>query len=77
MLYQWRKLVPTYRERLTRISGITVRNVKLGKSTTAFRIFGDKDQPVKDGPWNDDHPALIPVLRIGRTQRHHRHRLTP
>lgn len=48
VLYQWRKLVPAYEERLTTIRGITVRNVKIGKTATPFRIFGDKDKPVKD-----------------------------
>jgi polygalacturonase len=48
VLYQWRKLVPAYEERLTKISGINVRNVKIGKTATPFRILGDKDQPVRD-----------------------------
>lgn len=48
VLYQWRKLVPAYEERLTTIRGITVRKVKVGKTATPFRIFGDKDRPVKD-----------------------------
>lgn len=48
VLYQWRRLVPTYEERLTPIRGITVRNVKVGATATPFRILGDKDLPVKD-----------------------------
>jgi polygalacturonase len=48
VLYQWRTLVPTYEERLTTIRGVTVRNVKVGRTATPFRILGDKDQPVKD-----------------------------
>lgn len=48
VLYQWRKLVPTYEERLTPIRHITVREVKLGSSATPFRILGDKDLPVRD-----------------------------
>lgn len=48
VLYQWRKLVPSYEERLTSIQGITLRNVKIGKTATPFRILGDKDQPVRD-----------------------------
>ena len=46
VLYQWRKLVPCYEERLTAIRGITMRNVKAGETATPFRILGDKDQPV-------------------------------
>lgn len=48
VLYQWRKIVPTYEERLTKIRGITIRNVKVGKTATPFCIVGDKDEPVRD-----------------------------
>ena len=48
VLYQWRTLVPTYEERLTTISGIHVRNVKIGKTSTPFRILGDERSPVTD-----------------------------
>ncbi|MFT3870185.1 MAG: glycoside hydrolase family 28 protein [Nibricoccus sp.] len=48
VLYQWRTLVPTYEERLTPIRGVTMRNVKVGTTSTPFRILGDKDLPVKD-----------------------------
>ncbi len=48
VLYQWRKLVPCYEERLTPIRGIIVRNVRIGSTATPFRILGDKDMPVKD-----------------------------
>jgi hypothetical protein len=48
VLYQWRTLVPTYEERLTTIRGIHVLNVKIGKTSTPFRILGDEKMPVKD-----------------------------
>lgn len=48
VLYQWRTLVPTYEERITQISGIHVKNVKIGKTATPFRILGDERGPVKD-----------------------------
>lgn len=48
VLYQWRNLVPAYEERLTPVRGITVRNVKVGRTSTPFRILGDKDLPVKE-----------------------------
>lgn len=64
VLYQWRTLVPTYEERLTPIRGITVRNVKVGRTATPFRILGDKDMPVKD--------VLLEQITIGtvRGQKH-------
>jgi hypothetical protein len=49
VLYQWKTLVPTYEERLTKISGIHVKNVKVEETGLApFRILGDKRAPVKD-----------------------------
>ena len=66
VLYQWRKLVPAYEERLTTIRGITVRNVKIGKTATPFRIFGDKDKPVKDVLLED---IMIGTVK-GRKQRY-------
>ena len=48
VLYQWRALVPSYEERLTPIRGITVRNVKVNRTSAPFRILGDKDQPVRE-----------------------------
>ncbi len=48
VLYQWRNLVPTYEERLTRIRGIHFRNVQVQQTKTAFRILGDADLPVED-----------------------------
>ncbi len=60
VLYQWRNLVPAYEERLTRIRGINVRNVKVGKTATPFRIIGDKDKPVCD--------VLLENIEIGIAQ---------
>ncbi|OAM88369.1 glycoside hydrolase family 28 protein [Termitidicoccus mucosus] len=48
VLYQWRKLVPAYEERLTPIRNIAMRNIKAGETLTPFRILGDKDMPVKN-----------------------------
>ncbi len=49
VLYQWKTLVPTYEERLTKIQGIYVKNVKIEEAgLQPFRILGDKRAPVKD-----------------------------
>lgn len=32
ILYQWRELVPTYEERLTRIEGIHVKDIRCGSA---------------------------------------------
>jgi len=48
VMYQWRTLVPTFEERLTPIKGITVKNIVAKKTSTPFRILGDRDLPVRD-----------------------------
>lgn len=47
VLYQWDG-VPTYEERVTRIKGIHVKNIRVQESGIPFRILGDPDQPVSD-----------------------------
>jgi polygalacturonase len=48
VLYQWKTLVPTYEERLTKISGIHVSNIEIAETGIPFRIEGDPGEPVKD-----------------------------
>ncbi len=48
VLYQWRDLVPTYEEVLTRIEGIHVRNIRLGECAVPFRLLGDARLPIRD-----------------------------
>jgi polygalacturonase len=48
VLYQWKDLVPTVEERLTRISGIHVSNIKIAETGIPFRIEGDSREPVRD-----------------------------
>lgn len=48
VLYQWRNLVPSYEERLTRIQGIHFRNVTVDETDIPFRILGDALRPVRD-----------------------------
>lgn len=47
VLYQWKTLVPTYEERITKISGVHVSNINVRETGTPFRIVGDKREPVK------------------------------
>ena len=47
-LYQWRDIVPTYEERLTRIEGIHMKNIKLDEAMIAIDLIGEKEMPVKN-----------------------------
>lgn len=48
VLYQWRNLVPTYVEKLTRIQNIHFKNVSVEETVTPFRILGDAELPIEN-----------------------------
>lgn len=48
VLYQWRKLVPTYEVRLTPISNIYMENVRAGKVKYLTKIDGQDSLPVRN-----------------------------
>lgn len=48
VLYQWRNLVPTYEERLTRIEGIRMSRVECDSVGCVYEIAGDPRLPVRD-----------------------------
>ncbi len=41
VLYQWRSLVPTYVERLTRIRGLHMKNIKAKSANAVYELKGD------------------------------------
>ena len=45
ILYQWRELVPTYEERLTRIEGIHVKDIRCGSADFDYELCGDERLP--------------------------------
>ncbi len=47
-LYQWKDIVPTYEKRLTKISGINMKNIELLEADIAIDIIGEAEQPVKN-----------------------------
>lgn len=48
VLYQWKNLVPTYEERITRIEGIYMKNVTCDSTDGVYEIKGDARLPVKN-----------------------------
>lgn len=48
VLYQWRDLVPTYEERITRIEGIYMNNVTCSRSEAIYDLKGDAKLPAKN-----------------------------
>lgn len=48
VLYQWKDLVPTYEERITRIEGIHLNNVTCESTDAIYEIKGNEKLPVKN-----------------------------
>lgn len=48
VLYQWKNLVPTYEERITRIDGIHMENVTCNSAEVLLLLNGDPDQPIRN-----------------------------
>jgi len=48
VLYQWRNIVQTYKDSVTEIKNITMRDIKIGKAIGLIDLNGDKDLPVKN-----------------------------
>lgn len=48
VLYQWRDLVPTYEERITRIDGIYMKNVSCKRTEAIYDLKGEAKLPTKN-----------------------------
>ena len=48
VLYQWKDLVPTYEERVTRIDGIYMKNVTCDSADAIYELNGDARQPIRN-----------------------------
>ncbi|MFM1903243.1 MAG: hypothetical protein RLZZ440_1143 [Planctomycetota bacterium] len=70
VLYQWRDLVPTYEERLTRIEGIHLSDIELDETDTPVRILGDPDCPVQNVTLENlhVHRARHPASRLDHVE---------
>ena len=48
VLYQWRDLVPTYKDTLTRISNIHLTNIRCDSAKFIYKFRGDARLPIRD-----------------------------
>lgn len=48
VLYQWRDLVPTYKDTLTRISNIHISNIRCDSAGSIYSFRGDARLPIRD-----------------------------
>lgn len=59
VLYQWRTLVPTYEERITRIENIRMNNIECKSAKVIYDLKGDKNLPVKDIELRNIHVGTL------------------
>ena len=48
VLYQWRDLVPTYKDTLTRISNIYLTNIQVDSAKAIYELRGDERLPIRN-----------------------------
>ena len=59
VLYQWRNLVPTYEEKLTKISGIHLDDIDVTEAKRIFELKGDARLPITDITLNNVHVGCV------------------
>lgn len=60
VLYQWKDIVPTYEERITRIEGIYLKNVECDSADAVYEVKGDVRLPVRK--------VVIEDVRVGKVK---------
>lgn len=59
VLYQWRDLVPTYEEKLTKISGIHLDDIDVREAKLIFELKGDACLPITDVTLRNVHVGCV------------------
>ncbi|MCD7898545.1 MAG: glycoside hydrolase family 28 protein [Bacteroides sp.] len=59
VLYQWKDLVPTYEERITRIDGIYLKNATCETALAIYDLKGDAKLPVRNVKIKDIHVGKV------------------
>ncbi len=67
VLYQWKDLVPTYEERITRIEGIYMKNVTCEKADAIYELKGNAKRPIKNVEIRNVHVGEVRKF-INRTE---------
>jgi polygalacturonase len=59
VLYQWRNIVPTYEERITKIDGIYMTNVQCESAKMIYELKGDERLPIQNVSMKDVHVTSV------------------
>lgn len=59
VLYQWRKIVPTYEERITKINGIYMSDVQCGSTKMIYDLKGDERLPIQNVNMRNVHVESV------------------
>ena len=61
VLYQMRKIVPTFEKRLTKISNIFINDVKTANTDVIYELLGDEQQPIRN--------VRLSNIRVGKVNK--------
>jgi len=59
VLYQWRDIVPTYEERITKIDGIYMTNVQCESAKMIYDLKGDARLPIRNVSMKNVHVNCV------------------
>ena len=59
VLYQWRNIVPTYEERITKIDGIYMTNVQCESAKMIYELKGDERLPIQNVSMKNVHVTSV------------------
>ncbi|MDL2304725.1 glycoside hydrolase family 28 protein [Bacteroides sp. OttesenSCG-928-D19] len=70
VLYQWRDLVPTYEEKITRIDGIYLNNVSCNSAKAIYELKGDERLPIQNVEIRNVHVGTVTefIKKISNTE---------
>lgn len=59
VLYQWRTLIPTYEESITRIEGIYMNNITCESAKAIYDLKGDERMPIRNVAIRNIHVGSV------------------
>ena len=59
VLYQWKDIVPTYEERITRIDGIYLNNAYCHSADAIYDLKGDSRLPIQNVEIKNVHVGVV------------------
>ena len=63
VMYQWRKIVPTFDTKITKIRNITIRNAQAQNADAVYELLGDERDPIENVTIENIHVDTLHVFQ--------------